>query len=157
MKSTCPFTDLALLVLLICSLFRFIHLDTIVLAALREKFQRGVISGSGAGSAALSGTPLPVSGHSYETLVYVMDKVYNNVSPTTTTSNFQIIHIFMFWIFIIYRHGTRVHSEQASGRRGHKRNFAGCFYLTSGLGFLRSWLIEPHFNEHSLHGRLVGN
>jgi hypothetical protein len=26
-------------------------------------------------AAALSGTPLPVSGHSYETLVYVMDKV----------------------------------------------------------------------------------
>lgn len=47
-------------------------LDTIVLAALREKFQRGVISGNGAGSAALSGTPLPVSGHSYETLVYKM-------------------------------------------------------------------------------------
>jgi len=63
------------------------------LAALREKFQRGVISGSGAGSAALSGTPLPVSGHSYETLVYVIDKVYNNVSPTTTTSNIQIIYI----------------------------------------------------------------
>nr|CAH0104006.1 unnamed protein product [Daphnia galeata] len=92
--------------------------DTIVLAALREKFLRGVISGSGAGSAALSGTPLPVSGHSYETLV----------------------------------HGTKVHSELASGRRGNKRNFAGCFYLTSGLGFLRSWLIEPQFNEHSLHG-----
>ena len=50
-----------------------------VLAALREKFQRGVISGSGAGSAALSGTPLPVSGHSYETLVYVMNKVYYHV------------------------------------------------------------------------------
>ena len=27
--------------------------------------------------------------------------------------------------------------------------------MTSGLGFLRSWLIEPQFNEHSLHGRLA--
>ncbi|XP_032777147.1 cyanophycinase isoform X2 [Daphnia magna] len=96
--------------------------DTIVLAALREKFQRGVISGNGAGSAALSGTPLPVSGHSYETLV----------------------------------HGTKAYTEPAPGRRGGaNRRFAGCSYLTSGLGFLRSWLIEPHFNEHSLHGRTI--
>ena len=61
----------------------------------------------------------------------------------------------LYCISTVYRHGTKVHSELASGRRGNKRNFAGCFYLTSGLGFLRSWLIEPQFNEHSLHGRLA--
>lgn len=47
----------------------FFLVDTLVLAAMREKFRRGVISGSGAGAAALSGTPLPISGHSYEALV----------------------------------------------------------------------------------------
>ena len=25
--------------------------------------------------------------------------------------------------------------------------------MANGLGFLPSWLIEPHFNDHSLHGR----
>lgn len=83
-KSTCSFTDLHYLFYSFFQSFQFIHLDTIVLAALREKFLRGVISGSGAGSAALSGTPLPVSGHSFETLVYVMDKVYYNISQSTT-------------------------------------------------------------------------
>lgn len=54
-----------LLHLLLC----FFFIDTRVLAALREKFTgRGVISGSGAGAAILSGGPLPISGHSYETL-----------------------------------------------------------------------------------------
>lgn len=96
--------------------------DTLVLAAMREKFRRGVISGSGAGAAALSGTPLPISGHSYEALV----------------------------------HGTKLHAEPTTGRRaGKKHAFAGCSYLAKGLGFLPSWLIEPHFNEHSLHGRSI--
>lgn len=95
--------------------------DTLVLASLREKFQRGVVSGSGAGAAILSGAPLPLSGHSYETLV----------------------------------HGTKLHVEPSPGRKNPKRSFNGCSYLSTGLGFLRSWLIEPHFNDHSLHGRTI--
>lgn len=94
--------------------------DSLVVASLREKFQRGVVSGSGGGAAILSGAPLPISGHSYEALV----------------------------------HGTKLHVEPPSGRRNPKR-FNGCSYLSTGLGFLRSWLIEPHFNDHSLHGRTI--
>lgn len=60
------------------------------------------------------------------------------------------------WLFFLCSHGTKAYTEPAPGRRGGaNRRFAGCSYLTSGLGFLRSWLIEPHFNEHSLHGRFV--
>ena len=41
------------------------------------------------------------------------------------------------------------------GRRQGKR-FHGCQYLAKGgLGFLRNWLIEPRFNDESLHGRTI--
>lgn len=48
-----------------------LYADSLVVASLREKFQRGVVSGSGGGAAILSGAPLPISGHSYEALVYL--------------------------------------------------------------------------------------
>lgn len=45
--------------------------DSLVLAAMREKFTgRAVMSGSGAGAAVLAGGPVPISGHSYDALAY---------------------------------------------------------------------------------------
>lgn len=43
--------------------------DTMVLAALREKYKRGLIAASGSGAAVLSGTAVPITGTSYGTLV----------------------------------------------------------------------------------------
>ena len=58
---------------------------------------------------------------------------------------------------LLYSHGTKIHVEPSPGggrKAGNKHKFNGCTYIASGLGFLRSWIIEPHFNDHSLHGRL---
>lgn len=52
-----------------CAIFAC-AVDSLVLVAMREKFRRGVISGSGAGAVILSGGALPISGTSYGTLVY---------------------------------------------------------------------------------------
>ena len=46
--------------------------DSLVLAAMREKFRDGVIAGSGGGAAVLSSGPIAISGTSYSCLVYVI-------------------------------------------------------------------------------------
>jgi len=129
--------------------------DSLVLAAMREKFRDGVIAGSGGGAAVLSSGPIAISGTSYSCLVHGSQ-----------------LHV---------EHATRRRRQVASSKKRRKPKvvkepkavkepkrkvtrvepvpdradlFPGCLYVQS-LGFLPSWMVEPRFNNQHFHGRMI--